>query len=77
MKNIDGQRELISAVLLQAAKDYCNTANEAKQKVILKDLRSEWLDWASDGMSIKVAKALETHPIEIRSRLKKVTKGEN
>lgn len=74
MRYVDGYRELVSAIILQAVKDYF-TSNEKNKKAILKDLRSAWLDWISDGLSNKAANKLETHPIEIRSRLKKVTKG--
>jgi hypothetical protein len=69
--NADIIKNLAAATMLQAAKDYFHwKATPEKRAVILKDLRSEWMDFFTDGMSIAVADKLEKHPEEIKARLK-------
>lgn len=63
-------RNLACAILMQAAKDYLYTTPE-KQAVILKDLRSPYMDLLTNGTSIAVADQLELHPEEIRERLRR------
>ena len=64
-------RNLSCAITLQAVKDYFKADGEpAKQNVILKDLRSDWMDFITNGTSIAVADQLEKHPDEIRERLR-------
>ena len=65
-------RNLGCAIVLQAAKDYCDLATTAAMKrKILKDLRSGHLCMLSDGTSLVVAEQLEKNPKEIAIRLKK------
>lgn len=63
-------RELACATLLVAIKDFFKGV-ETRHK-ILKDLRSEWMDYLTDGLSIKLAHELETNPEQIRTRYKLV-----
>lgn len=69
-KEIHQIRSLGAAVLLQAVRDYCTSTDKWK-KVILKDLRSKWMDFLTDGKSKVVAEQLEQHPEEIAQRLRK------
>jgi len=62
-------RNLVAAIMLQAAKDYVAGAPK-KQQAILKDLRSSYMDMLSNGMSIAVAEQLELHPAEIAARMR-------
>ena len=63
-------RQLVAAVLLQAARDYCKDDSERKRSEIIKSLRSPYMDFMSNGMSIVVADQLKLHPDEISERLK-------
>lgn len=66
-------RNLAAATILQAVRDYLRSdASDAKRKVILKDLRSPWMNWFTNGTSLNVAEQLEKHPEEIRARLRKM-----
>lgn len=70
-------RNLASAVLLQAAKDYCDLGtNEKRKRVIIKDLNSQWMLFLTDGMSENVAQELQYNEKEISVRLKK-SEGSN
>lgn len=62
-------RALACNVMMQAVKDYVS-GTAAERKVILKDLRSSWMQWFSDGTSLVVAEQLEKHHKEIRKRLR-------
>lgn len=71
MKNklhMDGIKNLASAMLLQATKDYF-ASTTAQKRVIIKDLRSGWCDLLTEGRSLVVAEKLKTHPEEIQKRL--------
>ena len=63
-------RSIAAAVLMQAVRDYVK-ATESKRNAILKDLRSKWMDFLSDGFSLTVANELEKHPAEIAARLQR------
>ena len=62
-------KELASAIMLQAVKDYCRCDAPLRRKVILKDLRSSWMVTISDGESIIVAERLELYLDEIKARV--------
>lgn len=62
-------KELACATLMQAARDYF-CCNENNKKVILKDLRSPWMDLFTDGLSVVVAEQLELRPEDIAARLR-------
>lgn len=64
-------RNLACAIVLQAAKDFFNTTSPTKKTAILKDLRSSYMDFISNGTSVIVAEKLEKHPEEIAARLRK------
>ena len=66
----DNIRELANETLLQAAKDYCATEDEAQKKKIIRDLNSPWMDLFTDGVSKVVAQALQTNEQAICERLK-------
>lgn len=73
-KNI---RNLTCAITLQAVKDYTRkNASEARKATILKDLRSEWMDFITEGTSVIVADELEKHPKEIAERVRRHSKEE-
>ena len=63
-------KELAAAVLLQATKDYFDETDEV-QEAILNDLRSDWLEFLTDGMSVIVAEQITLHPEEIIIRLRR------
>lgn len=65
-------RGLCMAILLRAVNDYLMAGDGNKRKAILKDLRSEWCDFISNGLSIVAAEKLEKNPSVIKARLKKM-----
>lgn len=68
-------RQLAAAVTLQAVKDFFNSSTK-KKKLILKDLRSAWMQAFTNGTSVNVANELEKHPEVIRERLHRHSKEE-
>lgn len=64
-------RNLVCAIIMQAVRDYLRSASK-KKTLILKDLRSPYMDMISNGTSVIVAEQLELHPEEIRARLCKM-----
>lgn len=71
MTNADA-RNIACAITMQAVKDYFATGvTEKKKKTILIELRSEWMNFITDGMSLIVAEQLELHPEEIRERVRR------
>lgn len=64
--------ELTTAIILQAVRDYFSPkTNQKKQDEILKDLRSPYMDFITNGQSVLVAEQLELHPKEIAERLRR------
>ena len=61
-------KNLGAAVLLQAVKDYFNETT-VRQEIIIKDLKSDWLDFLTNGMSTVVAEQLILNPEQIKNRL--------
>ncbi len=61
-------KNLASAVLLQAAKDYC-AGTEKEQAKISEELRSEWMQELTQGISLVVAEQLEKNWKSIAPRL--------
>lgn len=81
-KNI---HDLACAIVLQAVRDYfvkdkykskekTEEMFAKKQRRILKDLRSEYMNFISGGLSVVAAEKLERNPKEIRARLRKYDK---
>lgn len=66
--NMDGVRNLCSAMLLQATKDYF-AGNTGQKRLIIKDLRSDRCDLLTEGKSLIIAERLLKHPEEIEKRL--------
>ena len=66
----EGYKRLSYAVLKQAIKDYIDEPVE-KRKKILKDLKSPWMDWLTNGMSLVAAQQLKNNPKRIQAILKK------
>ena len=73
--NTENIRSLTSAIMLQAVKDFARGSAKNRQ-AILKDLRSKWMDFISDGFSLIVAEQLEKHPEEIIARMHKYANEE-
>ena len=76
---------LACAIILRAVKDYFKKRKYAtskktedmflkKRKAILKDLRSDYMDLISGGMSVIVAEQLEKNPKQIFARLQREDK---
>lgn len=61
-------RSLACATILQAVKDFAH-GTAAQKNAVLKDLRSKWMDFFSDGTSVMVADQLEANPKEIIARV--------
>jgi len=68
-------RQLAAALMLQAVKDYFHSST-GKKRVILKDLRSAWMRFLTNGTSVNIAEELEKHPEEIRERMRRHAKEE-
>jgi hypothetical protein len=68
-------RNLVCAIIMRAVRDYLQSASK-KKALILKDLRSPYMDMLSNGTSVAVADQLEKHPEEIRARLNKMPEEE-
>lgn len=66
--NNSGIDNLISAIIMQAVKDYCRGDDDEK-KTILKELRSPWMNGITGGRSIIVAEQLEKNCSDITARL--------
>lgn len=65
-------KNLGAAIVLEAVKEYFEPkTDDTKKKVILKELRSDYVYQFSGGMSLVVAEQLEKHPKEIAERLGK------
>lgn len=69
-------KDLGIAVIRQAVIDYFK-ADERGREFILKDLRSEWCDFISNGLSRVVAEKLKKNPSIIKERLKKMERRVN
>ena len=63
-------RQLAFAILMQAVKDYCKTTSQKTKIAILQDLRTDYMDEITDGMSVVVAEKLELCPEDIAARLR-------
>jgi hypothetical protein len=75
MKMDEGYKRLGYAVLKQAIKDYIDAPAERRKK-ILKDLKSPWMDWLTNGMSLVAAQQLKNNPRRIQAILSKCEEEE-
>lgn len=65
-------RELVCAITMQAVRDYFNPkATPDKRQIILKELRSTWMESITNGTSVLVAEQLEKNPEVIAERLRR------
>jgi uncharacterized protein YeeX (DUF496 family) len=68
-------RNLAFAITAQAVKDYLREGKtDAQKQAILKELRSPYMQFITDGTSDMVAEQLEKNPKEIAERLNKMQK---
>lgn len=63
-------RELSCATILQAVRDFV-ASEDYEHKIILRELRSAWMDLLTQGLSCVVAEQLEKHPDDIVKRIRK------
>lgn len=75
MNNIDNYRQLGMAVTLQSLKDFIE-ADPIEQKAIIADLRTPYMEFLSNGLSVPLADRLEKNPTEICNRIKKALEDE-
>ena len=76
MNLIDNYKQLGCAIALQAAKDY-EKASPAMRRVIIKDLRSDYMDAISCGLSIHLANALRRDATTVINRIKNMEWNED
>lgn len=62
-------KSLTASIIMQAVKDFFNYPHQ--KYTVLRELRSEWMEYITDGLSVTVADELEKHPEEIAERMKK------
>lgn len=67
--NNSGIQNLVSAIMLQAVKDYCKETDNGKARILV-ELRSKWMVTITDGASMIVADQLEKNCADITERLK-------
>lgn len=77
MEIINAYRSLGKAIVYEAIKEFAEEKNNpSMQRKILKDLRSPYMDFVSEGMSVIVAEKLETNPDEICDRVRRFEEEE-
>jgi hypothetical protein len=69
MEFVDNYRQLGCAVAIQAAKDY-EKATPAQRRHIIKDLRSDYMETITDGLSVYLADALRNNHTAVIKRIK-------
>ena len=67
---MDGYQRLGYAIAFQALKDYFG-GSTAQKNVIMKDLRSPWMEWITNGLSVQLADRLKSDPKGVERRFKK------
>jgi hypothetical protein len=77
MNTTENYRQLGYAVALKAAKDFFKTASKKKKEEILKDLKSSWMDFITNGISVILAEKLETSPSTVERGLNLYGSEEN
>jgi hypothetical protein len=70
MNTIKNYKQLGCAVVLQALKDFFDGTDKQK-KAIIKQLKSEWMNFISDNLAWRLAEELEKNPKEVKRRFKK------
>lgn len=69
MTTIDNYKQLGCAIAIQAAKCY-EGASDAQRRVILKDLRSDYMDLVTGGLAPYLADALQKDYKSVLARIK-------
>lgn len=65
-------RELSCAITMQAVRDYfAPKVTAKKRRIILRELRSEWMNFITNGTSVAVADQLEKNPEAIAERMRR------
>lgn len=72
-----GIKNLASATLIEAAREYCEVETTQQKNKIIKDLNTTWMDFLTDGMSINVARELQRNGPAIKKRLENIHMGVN
>ena len=70
MNTNENYQQLGYAVAVQAIRDFFNGSKKNKDAVI-KDLKSPWMDLLTNGLSLHLAKELETNPKQVLRRFNK------
>ena len=60
---------LAAAVLLQAAKDYCDAKTPQMKSKIIRELKGDWMIFLTDNFSVVVAEQLQKNEKTIAQRL--------
>ncbi len=69
-------QQLGYAVAIQALKDFFN-GTDKQQKVIIKQLKSEWMNFITDNLAWRLAEELLKNPAEVKRRFKNAIKEES
>ena len=67
-------KHLGCAVTVRAVKDFFRAKTDEKKQEIIKDLRSEWMEWLTEGLAEQVADKLESDPDGVKCRFKQMEK---
>jgi hypothetical protein len=70
--NNDGYKELACAVMRETVREYFERGTTAKKQAqIIKELRSKWCEFLTDGLSIYLAEQLIKNPEAVHIRFRK------
>ena len=68
----DGYKELICAVMRETVREYFHRSTTDKKRVaIIKELKSPWCEFITNGLSIYLAEQLVKNPEAINERFRK------
>lgn len=68
----DGYKELACAVMKETVREYFHRGTTAKQQTqIIKELKSNWCEFLTNGLSIYLAEQLIKNPEAINERFRK------
>lgn len=66
MDTINNYQELGYSIAIQAAKDYLHSNSPNEKRRIIKDLKSEWMKFITNDISVLLAEKLKSVPDEVR-----------
>lgn len=75
MNTNNNYRQLGYAIAIQALRDYFNAPTK-KRQIILRELKSTWMDFITNGLSVILAEKLEKNPKEVYRNFKKIEEEE-